>query len=104
MGLASSWVDVTFTTSASATIGDTLFLVFTGDPTLGLSGSINNPYADGQAYAGAGFVSFPAFDYTFRTFSDDGNGGGTGQVIPAPASAGAGLIGLVGLISRRRRK
>ncbi len=87
-----SWVDV-FWSPVAVTPDTTYYLVFTSSGTsMGIAGDTNNPYSRGQTYANAGFQSFPAFDYTFRTYSDDA---GAGQV-PEPGSlllvAGAGLL------------
>jgi hypothetical protein len=59
-----------FWNPVAVTPNTTYFLVFTGDPTLGIAGDVN-PYSRGQAYANAGFQPLPLFDYTFRTYYDN---------------------------------
>ena len=69
-GAPGNWVDV-FWSPISIIPATTYFLVFTSNnSTLGISGDVN-PYANGQAYANAGFQPFPLFDYTFRTYYDN---------------------------------
>ena len=65
----------------------TYFLVFT-PPTNGLSiaGIGGDVYKFGNVYANPGFQSFSAFDYTFRTYADDG------RTVPEP-----GTLVLLGL-------
>jgi len=98
-GTAGSWFDV-FWAPVAVVPDTTLYLVFTSaNDTLGISGDTSNPYPRGQVYANAGFGSFPAFDYTFRTYYDDGF-----SVIPAPGAMLLGVLGtgLVGYFRRRR--
>jgi hypothetical protein len=79
-----------------------MYLVFTSsNPTLGISGDINNPYSRGQVYASSGFASYPNYDYTFRTFYDDQ------QPVPEPTTMllfGTGLVSLAGFRLRRKKK
>ncbi len=67
-GTQGTWCDVSWTPVAIQA-NTTYYLHFTGNQTLGISGDVNNPYPFGQVYANPGFGSFPAFDYTFRTYS-----------------------------------
>ncbi|MEO6709760.1 MAG: hypothetical protein ABI054_04975 [Planctomycetota bacterium] len=68
MGTQGTWVDVTWP-SVAITPGTTYYLVFDGNFTLAIEGSVNNPYPFGQVYANPGYGSFPTFDYSFRTNS-----------------------------------
>jgi len=92
-GTQGTWFDV-FWTPVAVTPGDPLYLVFTsGQNTLGIAGSSQNPYANGIVYANAGYQAFPNFDYAFRTYYDDAF-----SVVPAPGAIllgtlGAGLVG-----------
>ena len=70
IGTAGQWVDV-YWTPVTVTPGTTYYLVFTGNTTLGVKGSLVNPYPHGCAYANAGYSIFPNYDYTFRTYYDD---------------------------------
>jgi len=70
IGTAGQWVDV-YWTPVAVTPGTTYYLVFTGNTTLGIKGDNVNPYPYGCVYANPGFVLFPNFDYTFRTYYDD---------------------------------
>jgi hypothetical protein len=87
-----SWVDV-FWNPVSVTPGTTYFLDFSGDSVLVASGSVNDPYANGQVYAGPSYLSFPTFDFAFRTYSSD---------VPAPSVLG--VLGVLGLTTGRRRR
>lgn len=91
--VAGTWVDV-FWSDVSITSGQTYYLVFTSDTnTMGIAGSTNNPYADGQVYANPGFSSFPNFDYAFRTYA---------APVPEPATLAA--LGLGALVVLRRKR
>ncbi len=71
-----NWADVFWDPVVSVTVGTTYYIVIDGDITLPcISGSTNNPYPGGNVFAN-NYGSFPTFDYTFRTYSCDGGGGG----------------------------
>ncbi len=88
-GTAGQWVDV-YWTAVPVTVGQTYYLVFTGNTTLGIAGSIADPYPNGICYANAGYQAFPAFDYAFRTYGAPAE--------PIPTLGHAGLIGLAALL------
>ena len=90
-GTAGTWAEVDWA-PFSITPETTYYLVFTGNTSLGIAGSVNNPYPRGQVYANPGFGSFPSFDYAFRTWT----------LIPAPSSLA--LMGLGGIAIARRRR
>ena len=97
------WADV-FWAQTNITAGQTYFLRFLEATTsYGISGDVNNGYANGQVYANAGYDGFSAFDYTFRTYASDGM-----AVVPEPATyalmvSGLAMIGGAGVIRRRRQ-
>jgi hypothetical protein len=66
-GTQGQWVDV-FWEPILLTPNTTYFLVFDGNVSLGIAGSIANPYPHGMVFANPGFTPFPNFDYTFRTW------------------------------------
>lgn len=71
LGSPGTWADV-FWGSVSVTAGNTYYMVFYANGTsLCFAGDTSNPYPSGQVYANSGFGSFPNFDYTFRTYSND---------------------------------
>ncbi|MEM7187739.1 MAG: hypothetical protein AAF466_13890, partial [Bacteroidota bacterium] len=70
------WVDVFWDPVVTVTPGNTYFITIEGTVTECVAGSTNDPYPDGEVYANAGYQQFPTFDYTFRTYSCDGGGGG----------------------------
>jgi hypothetical protein len=68
IGAQNSWVDVTWPSQA-VTPGNTYYLVFSGAVSAQcIAGSTSNPYPNGQVFAN-NYGPFPAFDYTFRTYS-----------------------------------
>jgi len=89
VGTPGEWVDV-FWDPVSITPDTTYYLVFEADTGGGIYGSTSNPYEYGMVFANPGYNPFPTFDYTFRTW-----------VVPAPGALA--LLGLAGLVSRRRR-
>ena len=72
---AQDWIDVLWDVTAVVP-GNTYFIVLTGSVDACVAGSTNDPYAFGDTYANGGFQQFPGFDYTFRTYSCGGGGGG----------------------------
>ena len=97
LGTQGNWVDV-YWTPVTVIPGDTRFLVFSGNSTLGIAGSINDPYPYGQVYANPGYGSFPSFDYAFRTYYEGD------FIVPLPGAVILGFLGLssAGCILRRR--
>ena len=90
VGTPDSWFDV-YWDPITITPNTTYYLVFTDANTgMGIAGDTNNPYPYGCVYANSGFQQFANYDYTFRTW-----------VVPAPGALA--LLGLAGLIGRRRR-
>ncbi len=89
MGTEGDWVDVEWAPYTIAA-DTTYYLVFTGNQTLGISGTVSDSYAYGHVFANPGFNPFPGYDYTFRTW-----------VVPTPGALA--LLGLAGLARRRRR-
>lgn len=67
-GTQGTWCDVSWNPVA-INANTTYYLRFHGNSTLGIAGSVANPYPFGQVYANGGYQSFPSFDYTFRTYS-----------------------------------
>jgi hypothetical protein len=85
---AGMWATVDFG-QISVTPEATYYLVFTASNTsLGLAGN-GDTYARGQAFANAGFDSYPQFDYTFRTYSNLG-------IAPEPGTLVLLNLGIIG--------
>ncbi len=81
VGTQGEWVDV-YWKSVPLTPGETYYLVFEGNTSLGIAGDTNNPYPHGCVYANPGYQIFPTFDYAFRTYTGIGGGGSTGVDTP----------------------
>ena len=80
-GVAPGGVATVNWASVPVTVGTTYYLVFTSsDNTFGLTGDLGNSYPSGMVFANAGYGPFPAYDYTFQTFSC--GGGCTGTSVP----------------------
>ncbi len=70
------WADVFWDPVVNVTVGSTYYIVIDGDVALPcVAGSLSDIYAGGNVFAN-NYSSFPQFDYTFRTYSCDGGGGG----------------------------
>lgn len=90
VGSPDTWLDV-YWDPVTIAPNTEYFLVFTDANTgMGIAGDTGNPYPYGCVYANSGFSQFPNYDYTFRTW-----------VVPAPGALA--LMGLAGLVRRRRR-
>jgi len=70
LGNPGTWVDV-FWPSVSVTANTTYYIVFSTVISMCYAGDVTDSYPRGQVYANSGFGSFPGFDYTFRTYSND---------------------------------
>jgi hypothetical protein len=96
VGTQGSWVDV-FWTPFAVSANTTYFLEFFSDNrNLGIAGDTGNPYAFGNVFAN-NFGSFPSFDYTFRTYTDNANS------VPEPAGLALVGLGLVAVAVSRRK-
>lgn len=97
IGTQDSWFDV-YWTPIAVVPSTTLYLVFSGNSTLGIGGDEYNPYASGMVFAGTGYEAFAEFDYTFRTFA--------ASAVPEPSTCIAGLsaLGMLGLFGLRNRR
>jgi len=89
-GTQGQWVDV-YWSPVQVTVGQTYYLVFTGNTTLGVLGEEDNPYPRGYVYANPGYQSFVDFDYAFRTWAV--------PVIPLPGNSGLIVLGLLMLVA-----
>lgn len=100
-GTPGAWVDV-FWSPVTIAPNSSYFLVFDSPgASLIIAGDDFNSYASGIVYANSGFVAFPDYDYTFRTYADI-----SASRVPVPGSLallGLGLATLVGVHARRRR-
>jgi hypothetical protein len=98
-GTQGTWFDA-YWTPVSVTPGETLYLVFSGNTTLGIAGSTADPYPNGMVYANAGYQAYSGFDYTFRTYY----AGDDDVAVPVPGAVLLGMVGLgsVGCLLRRR--
>jgi hypothetical protein len=68
------FAEVSFGGIIPITPNTTYYLVFTSSNVtklFGIAGESANPYPNGQVYANTGFLPFPTYDYTFKTFADD---------------------------------
>jgi hypothetical protein len=71
LGNAGVWVDV-FWTPVPVTPGVTYYIVVAANNgSMILAGSINNPYADGMAFANSPYQAWPQFDYAFHTWTQN---------------------------------
>jgi hypothetical protein len=85
------WTDA-FWSPVTITPGATYYLTFDDGNSQGvLAGAGGDPYPNGNAFANAGYGSFPSFDYTFRTYTDNG------VVTPEPSTWAMMLLGFAGL-------
>ncbi|MBK5213701.1 MAG: T9SS type A sorting domain-containing protein [Flavobacteriaceae bacterium] len=83
------WTDVFWDPVVNVTVGTTYYIVIDGDVSLPcIAGALNNPYPGGNVFANAGYTPFPNYDYTFRTYSCDSGGGGSGPCNSSVASNG----------------
>jgi hypothetical protein len=93
-GTQGRWVDV-FWNAVPVTVGLTYLLAFTGNTSLGMAGDTSDPYPDGQAYANSGYLSYPAYDDTVRTYAPIENVptlGRLGLIVAMLLVLGAGLV------------
>ena len=83
------WLDA-FWSPVSVTPGATYYLTFDSASSYGVGGDITNPYPNGNVFANAGYQSFPAFDYAFRTYTSAG-------AVPEPSTWAMMALGFAGL-------
>ena len=77
------WADVYWNSVADVTVGNTYYIVIEGDSALPcISGSSFNPYTDGMLFSN--FEPFPDYDFSFRIFSCEDEGGETGNPCENP--------------------
>ncbi|MEM0519572.1 choice-of-anchor J domain-containing protein, partial [Aequorivita flava] len=77
-----NWADVYWDPVVDLTVGNTYYIVIEGDITLPcVAGSLVDPYPDGNVFANPNYDPFPAYDYTFRTYSCDSGGGGNNWTV-----------------------
>jgi hypothetical protein len=94
---AGQWAEV-YWSPVSVVPDTTYYLVFTSaNNTMGIAGSVTNPYPRGEVYANAGYEPFPGYDYTFETYANVGGG------VPEPASLSLVAGGLAAVLLLRRR-
>jgi hypothetical protein len=94
---------VEFASPAGVVAGQTYYLVFTSTNSgFGVGGDVNNPYLGGEAYAHAGYMGYPLFDYAFETFSIPGDV--SAAPLPSAACGGLGLLGGLGALALARRR
>jgi hypothetical protein len=94
--VGSGWADV-FWSPVAIIPNTTYYLVFTSNADLGIAGSESDSYPSGQVYANAGYLPFPAYDYTFKTYAE------VGEAAPEPASLLLVAGGLAAALLIRRR-
>lgn len=67
---AGEFAEVYWTPVGTVANDELRYLVISGsNPSLCLAGATSDAYANGQAYAGAGFVALPSADFVFETFA-----------------------------------
>jgi hypothetical protein len=97
------WIDG-FWSPAPVTPGNTYYLTFDGPGNWsagGIAGAIGG-YPNGNVFANSGYMSFPGYDYTFRTYTDTAFSGG----VPEPATWAMLLLGFasLGAMLRSRKR